>query len=694
MATRQHFYAESLSTDSTNNTSGSAALKVELAWQPDANSDYFVFSSAAFNNSSAVDDHVGAVELFDVGSSTSLAYQAQQTKELSTPIDWYPFNAIAKLSYGASPAAQSLRLIFYSSNAGDTTQCRDARICVIKADAADQYAETLAQISYTSSTAATRVGLTFTPASTGDYLVIACAELAGDVNGQSFAGRLVHSGVATYAPRTMSCKDDFDSIPFFFAIKKTSLSGSQTFNLQYNSGTNGQTNYIQNARILALRLDGFANNYSAQTNPGAATGITNQTTYQDALTLTATPVASPHLIVACMDWNPNSTTISGYAEFNNGAQVQEWDRENSNGSAYIHNGFFQIAELANASTTWKWRVKTEGNFTLNRFDLAIHILELGPYTATASFDGAIQAAIAATASANVAVLTSLSATSSADVAAQLLRSLSAAFDGYADAAGGSVVTAQADFDAAVLAAVTVALSAGGAVELGRSLVTSLDAAAQVLGQAQGQLDAAVKASLSISVGASVAVQETFLASASLDAAAQALRIAATAFDGAVLASGSATAAADVNVVVLGAGAVTAALDAAIMALAQASAALDGAVLATLTTTIAADAALLGALSQAVALTVAVSQALSIEMVADAVVSRLLGATAGFDAAVYRLINAALGCDCYVSGGTPILTITPLVGSRSAAAALAATRQASNGLVGERTLNSALDGKVN
>ena len=76
-------------------------------------------------------------------------------------------------------------------------------------------------------------------------------------------------------------------------------------------------------------------------------------------------MASPHLIIACLDWNVNSTTISGYAEFNNGSQVQEWDRESPNGSSYIHTGFCQILELAASSTTWKWRVKCEGNMTLN-----------------------------------------------------------------------------------------------------------------------------------------------------------------------------------------------------------------------------------------------------------------------------------------------------------------------------------------
>ena len=71
----------------------------------------------------------------------------------------------------------------------------------------------------------------------------------------------------TYAARSMYCKDDFDNLAVLRRHQEDVAERLATFILQYNSITNGQTNYIQNARILALRLDTFNNNYSAQTLP-------------------------------------------------------------------------------------------------------------------------------------------------------------------------------------------------------------------------------------------------------------------------------------------------------------------------------------------------------------------------------------------------------------------------------------------
>ena len=110
MATRQHFYAQALGSGSTTNDGSNPGLQVSLAWQPDANSDYFVFCFSGVQQFQHDNDHVGHVELYDVTPAVALANQAVQTKELSSPLDWYPFVTMAKLSYGSSPAAQDLRI--------------------------------------------------------------------------------------------------------------------------------------------------------------------------------------------------------------------------------------------------------------------------------------------------------------------------------------------------------------------------------------------------------------------------------------------------------------------------------------------------------------------------------------------------------------------------------------------------------
>jgi hypothetical protein len=82
---------------------------------------------------------------------------------LSSPPDWIAFFGIARLSFGASPGQQTIDVEYWSSHAGDTTRIRDARILVIKADAADQYAASDAQDTTTSTSYQTKTTLAFTP---------------------------------------------------------------------------------------------------------------------------------------------------------------------------------------------------------------------------------------------------------------------------------------------------------------------------------------------------------------------------------------------------------------------------------------------------------------------------------------------------------------------------------------------------
>ena len=148
MGTRQSFYLESLGESST--TSASEQVKTTLTFTPDSNSDYWLIASGAFTCSSTTDNHEGQVDLWHNEASTALFYQAGQVKEASSPQDWIAFFGIAKLSFGTSPGQQNIDVQYWSSNAGDTTKIKDVRVLVIKADAADQYAESLTQDTTTS----------------------------------------------------------------------------------------------------------------------------------------------------------------------------------------------------------------------------------------------------------------------------------------------------------------------------------------------------------------------------------------------------------------------------------------------------------------------------------------------------------------------------------------------------------------
>jgi hypothetical protein len=373
MGARQSFYVESLGESST--TSATEQVKTTLTFTPDANSDYWLIASGAFTCSSTTDNHEGQVDLWHPEASAALFYQAGQVKEASSPQDWIAFFGIAKLSFAASPGQQNIDVQYWSSHSGDTTRIKDVRILVIKADAADEYAESLTQDTTTSTSYQTKTTLTFTPATTGDYLVIASAVRAGDANGAAMRARLNYvTGSLTYGDKAWYCKDDFDNQAFAVMEKLNLANASKTFRLEYRSES-GTLCYIQHARILALRLDAFDNSYFASNH---SLQNTTQATDQDFLTLTATPLALSHAIVAVGAYNTVSTSVSAYLNVaKDGSSLAEVVREAPNTAGWQDAGLAQQQALSAVSTTWKWRARAEtAGTTVNVGNLAIAVLQL------------------------------------------------------------------------------------------------------------------------------------------------------------------------------------------------------------------------------------------------------------------------------------------------------------------------------
>ena len=99
---------------------------------------------------------------------------------------------------------------------------------------------------------------------------------------------------------------------------------------------------------------------------------------QDFLTLSATPLALPHAIIAVGAYNIASTSVSGYLNVaKDGSTVAEWNREAPNAAGWQCAGLAQRQTLAAVATTWKWRARAEtAGTTVNVGNLAIAVLQL------------------------------------------------------------------------------------------------------------------------------------------------------------------------------------------------------------------------------------------------------------------------------------------------------------------------------
>ena len=371
MPARQSFYLESLAEAST--TSTTPQVKATLTFTPDADATYWLIASGAFVCTAAAGRATIAVHHVEAG--LDLLLQGGQVKESSSPLDWIPYFGIARLSFGSAPGAQTIEVRYASESDGDITKIRDARVLVIKADAADRFAASDDEGQAASTSYQDKTTLTFTPESAGDYLVIANAAMAMDAANTAMRGRLNHTTTSVaYGDRIWYAKDAWWFQPFAVMEKITLAAEPQTFKLQFRSNS-GTLCYYRDARILALRLDAFEghafiSNQSVQTTTAASD--------TDVLALTHTPAAVAHAIIAIGSFNTASTTVSAYLNFaRDGINQSEFVREGVNAAAYLHSGVVQRQTLAASSTSWKWRARAEtAGTTVNVGNLAIAVLQL------------------------------------------------------------------------------------------------------------------------------------------------------------------------------------------------------------------------------------------------------------------------------------------------------------------------------
>jgi len=371
MPARQSFYLESLAEAAT--TSTTPQVKATLTFAPDADATYWLIASGAFVCTAATGRATIAVH--HVEAALDLLLQGGQVKEASSPLDWIPCFGIARLSFGAAPGEQSIEVRYASDSDGDTTRIRDARVLVIKADGADRFAASDDEGQTASTSYQDKTTLTFTPESAGDYLVIGNAAMAMDANNTAMRGRLDHTTASvTYGDRVWYAKDAWWFQPFAVMEKLSLAALPQTFKLQFRSNS-GTLCYYRDARILALRLSAFDGHAFASNQAVQSTTAASDT---DVLTLTHTPTAAVHAIIAIGSFNTASTTVSGYLSFaRDGVNQTELVREGVNTAAYLHAGVVQRQTLAAIATTWKWRARAETvGTTVNVGNLAIAVLQL------------------------------------------------------------------------------------------------------------------------------------------------------------------------------------------------------------------------------------------------------------------------------------------------------------------------------
>jgi hypothetical protein len=288
---RQYFSASSVDT-STNSTTAYAS-KATLTFTPDANANYLIMAAAAFSSSST--SYQAFVRLFHSTASTQVSEQSYLPKVVGES-----FSFATGFIYTAPPVptSQSFDLQFRSANALATASISDANIVAIRLVPEDVYNQPGTTLSTTNTASTLALSLSFTPASTGDYLLMAFGDTSTSVADKDLYLALVHGGTSygDYISQSERRGLANEKRGYFHAIKKVALSGLQSFNVNFNRASGSSYSVsIDKPLLLALRLDAFPASYHADYRTNTVSSNSNVVWRASITTTTAN---KPHLVIA------------------------------------------------------------------------------------------------------------------------------------------------------------------------------------------------------------------------------------------------------------------------------------------------------------------------------------------------------------------------------------------------------------
>lgn len=384
MAYRKHFSVESLTevTNTSDVTWVSGLTYTFAAADQDASSDYLVLWSCEVSPESTSSD----VQLRVTQAGSTVAAGNNEAKEGGTPVDYISQGGFFRFQSASTPADTAYAIQIKNEVAGTDDFLKNCRLSIIKLGANDAFVESTARVQTTSSTFQAGAALSFTPPSSGDYIIL--ASFQGDASSTTGKSEFrLSDGTNTSWTLLYGPRDSNTITSGVMGWHRTSLTGSLTYTLQYRNSSAGNACGVSNQRIVALRLADFDNTW-VTTLGSTSTGT--QTTYTDALTLTQTTQGRDHLELAAWAMLGDNTSQSHFTRFlSDATSVDEHLHE-----AYVSDGhtraFSQrIANLSAASHTWKIQRHTETSANTSVIAGAvIVVLDLGDpatgYTGTGS----------------------------------------------------------------------------------------------------------------------------------------------------------------------------------------------------------------------------------------------------------------------------------------------------------------------
>ena len=325
--------------------------KLTLSFIPEANSTYLILASWQIGYSVA-----GGAAYADsqMQRTTGTAKIFNEFRIAPASLTNFCNKASMGVDYfGAVPSVQTYKIQFCTSNGANTTTIKNARIFAIKLSSTAENIEQAARTTTTSISYQDKAVLAFVPATAGDYIILAVADIdSGSTSRAVYADITVDGTAKTEVIRQPGATAYI--FPFISMRYVTLTAALHTIKVQFRNSDAVTTMGIANARIIAIRADAFTNAYQSATD---AFATTNNAAYQDGISLTQTPVAGDHLVLE-NNVQSGDALIQGGSQFLQGSTViQEslWTPV----AAADKTGVFSVTRqtLAASSTVWKTQYK-------------------------------------------------------------------------------------------------------------------------------------------------------------------------------------------------------------------------------------------------------------------------------------------------------------------------------------------------
>jgi hypothetical protein len=288
MTVRTVEYAED-NTRATHTGNTSYQDKTSLTFTPAANQDYFIYWGCTLDGGSGAVTVSARLRNDTTGTNFASVGRTNATSDRTEMFGGFLYTS------PVTPVATTFIVQYATANSGNTVGIQDAWIAIIEKTSVDvgDYTTSPTELATTTNTYGDHTTITFTPATSGLYLIIAMAQVNSATSSTSSDIRL-YNGTTAYGEATsFNCRNTGSYMPWA-AVTVQTLSGSQTWKIQGKSN-NTNTVTVRRGYIAAIRLDGLP--YS-QSSTSISNSTTSSSTHQDKISFTSAALANTtHLAI-------------------------------------------------------------------------------------------------------------------------------------------------------------------------------------------------------------------------------------------------------------------------------------------------------------------------------------------------------------------------------------------------------------